>query len=52
MNSGGPESRWHRLALPVVHPHHKHPFNCSDTALRVAESIIGEKVIIFAFRQV
>ena len=28
------------------------PFNCSDTALRVAESIIGEKVIIFAFRQV
>ena len=28
------------------------PFNCSDTALRVAESIIAEKVIIFAFRQV
>ena len=27
-------------------------FNCSDTALRVAESIIAEKVIIFAFRQV
>jgi len=24
MNSGGPESGWHRLALPVVHPHHKH----------------------------
>ena len=32
---------------------HKHPpFNCSDTALRVTEAIIGPKVKIFVFRHV
>ena len=30
-------------------PHHI-PFNCSDTALGVAESMIGAKVIILVFR--
>ena len=30
-------------------PHHI-PFNCSDTALGVAESMIGTKVIILVFR--
>ena len=30
-------------------PHHI-PFNCSDTALRLAESMIGAKVIILVFR--
>ena len=28
------------------------PFNCSDTALRVAEAMVGSKVIAFVFRLV
>ena len=28
------------------------PFNCSDTALRVAKAMIGTKVMIFVFRHV
>ena len=39
------------ILLPCLlyFPHHI-PFNCSDTALRVAESMIGAKVIILVFR--
>ena len=41
-------SGWPAVSLPYF-PHHI-LFNCSDTALRVAESMIGAKVIILVFR--
>ena len=41
----------HHLALPAVHIR-SIPFNCSDTALRVAEAMIGARVIIVVFRHV
>ena len=46
------QSGLHRLALHAVFPCHKHPIticNCSDTALRVAEAIIGAKVKFLCF---
>ena len=47
------QSGWHRLELPAVFSHILSiPFNCSDTALRVAEAMIGAKVIIFVFHHV
>ena len=38
-------SGWHCLALPSYFPHHKLHHNCSDTALRVAETMIDAKVV-------
>ena len=34
------------LALPAVFYRHKNPINCSDTAFRVAEVMMGAKVKI------
>ena len=46
MNSGGPDGII--LHCLLYFPHYKHPFNCSDTALRVAKAImIGAKVNFF-----
>ena len=43
-------SGWHCLALPSYFPHHKLHHNCSDTAVRVAEAMIGAKVVCFVSR--
>ena len=40
-----------RIACCIVHII-SIPFNCSDTAVRVAEAMIGSKVIAFVFRHV
>ena len=48
MNSGGPEAS-SCIACCIFHII---PFNCSDTALRVAEAMIGAKVIILVFHHV
>ena len=50
----GRAGSFHGPEAAVLHcllyfPHHI-PFNCSDTALRVAESMIGAKVISLVFR--
>ena len=37
------------LALPAVFYRHKNPINCSDTAFRVAEVMMGAKVKISVF---
>ena len=43
----------HRLAFACCIFHIRSiPFNCSDTALRVAKAMIGTKVMIFVFRHV
>ena len=43
-------SGWHCLALPSYFPHDKLHHNCSDTSLRVAEVMIGAKVVCFVSR--
>ena len=50
INSGGPNA----IVLPCLLYFHiiSIPFNCSDTALRVAEAMKGKKVKIFVFRHV
>ena len=45
MNSGSPDGIV--LHFLLYFPDHKHPFNCSDTALRVPEVMIGVKFKIF-----
>ena len=50
MNSGGPNA----IFLPCLLYFHviSIPFNCSDTAFRVAEAMKGTKVEIFVFHHV
>ena len=43
-------SGWHCLALPSYFPHDKLHHNCSDTSLRLAEIMIGAKVVCFVSR--
>ena len=43
-------SGWHCLALLSYFPHDKLHHNCSDTTLRVAEAMIGAKVVCFVSR--
>ena len=50
MNSGGPDGIV--LHCLLYFPYHKHPINCSDTALRVTEAMMGPKVRFFVFRYV
>ena len=50
MNSGRPDGIV--LHYLLYFTHHSIPFNCSETALRVTEAMIGSKVDLFVFRHV